>query len=107
MNSASCETEGTPRGGDDNVELFFKTINQHLKIKTFLGTSENAVMSQIGIALIPSMMLAFLRFKSGLGLSFQQLLRLLHINLVDRRKLVDLCHPPQGQVSQGPQLYAA
>lgn len=89
------------------IELFFKTIKQNLKIKTFLGTSENAVMTQIWIALITYLMLAFLRFKSGLGLSFQQLLRLLQINLFDRRKLVDLCHPPPRQASQGQQLYAA
>jgi putative transposase len=89
------------------IELFFKTIKQNLKIKTFLGTSENAVMTQIWIALITYLMLAFLRFKSGLGLSFQQLLRLLQINLFDRRKLVDLCQPPQRQASQGQQLYAA
>jgi len=83
------------------IELFFKTIKQHLKIKTFLGTSENAVMTPIWIALITLLMLAFLRFKSGLGLSFQQLLRLLQINLFDRRHLVDVCHPPPRQASQG------
>jgi hypothetical protein len=94
-------------GCDYNIELFFKTIKQNLKINTFLGTSENAVMTQIWIALLTYLMLAFLRFKSGLGLSFQQRLRLLQINLFDRRKLVDLCHPPQRQASQGQQLYAA
>jgi hypothetical protein len=89
------------------VELFFKTIKQNLKIKTFLGTSENAVMTQLWVALITYLMLAFLRFKSGLGLSFQQLLRLLQINLFDRRNLVDLCHSPQRQTPGGPQLYVA
>jgi Transposase DDE domain len=89
------------------LELFFKTIKQNLKIKTFLGTSENAVITPMWSALITYLMLAFLRFKSGLGLSFQQLLRLLQINLFDRRNLVDLCHPPQRQASQGQQLYAA
>jgi Transposase DDE domain/Domain of unknown function (DUF4372) len=89
------------------VELFFKTIKQNLKIKTFLGTSENAVMTQLWVALITYLRLAFLRFKSGLCLSFQQLLRLLQINLFDRRNLVDLCHPPQRQTPGGHQLYAA
>jgi Transposase DDE domain/Domain of unknown function (DUF4372) len=89
------------------VELFFKAIKQHLKLKTFLGASENAVMTQIWVALITYLMLAFLRFKSGLGLSFQQLLRLLQINLFDRRNLVDLCHPPQRQTPGGHQPYAA
>src|ERR671914_628012 len=77
------------------IELFFKALKQHLKIKTFLGTSENAVMTQIWVALITYLMLAFLRFQAGLGLSFPQLLRLLQINLFDRRTLVDLCHPQQ------------
>jgi hypothetical protein len=64
-------------------------------------------MTQIWIALITYLMLAFLRFKSGLGLSFQQLVRLLQINLFDRRHLAELCPPPQPQASQGQQLYAA
>jgi putative transposase len=89
------------------IELVFKTITPHLKIKTFLGTSEHAVMTPIWIARITYLMLAFLRCKSGLGLSFQQLLRLLQIHLFDRRKLVELCHPPPRQASQGQQLYAA
>jgi hypothetical protein len=54
------------------IELFFKAIKQHLKIKTFLGTSENAVMTPIWVALITYLLLAFLRCKSGLGLSCQQ-----------------------------------
>jgi len=72
------------------IELFFKAIKQNLKIKTFWGTSENAVMTQIWVALILYLMLAFLRFKAGLGISFQQCLRLLQINLFDRRKLIDV-----------------
>jgi len=47
-------------------------------------------MTPIWVALITYLMLAFLRFKTALGMSFQQMLRLLHINLFDRRKLVDL-----------------
>jgi hypothetical protein len=85
------------------IELFFKAIKQNLKIKTFLGTSENAVMTQIWVALITYLMLAFLRFKAGLGISFQQMLRLLQINLFDRRNLVDLCHPPQRHAIGGRQ----
>jgi hypothetical protein len=79
----------------------------NLQINTFLGTSEHAVMTHMWIALITYLLWAFLRFKSGVGLSFQQRLRLLHINLFDRRNLVDVCHPPQRQASQGQQLYAA
>jgi hypothetical protein len=94
-------------GCDYNIELFFKAIKQHLKIKTFLGTSENAVMTQIWVALITYLMLAFLRFQTGLALSFQQMLRLLQINLFDRRNLVDLCYPPERLSLSGRQLYVA
>jgi hypothetical protein len=75
------------------IELFCKAIQQHLKIKTFLGTSENAVMTPIWVALITDLILAFLRFKAGRGISFQQMLRLLQITLFDRRNLLDLCTP--------------
>jgi|SRR5919108_3428364 putative transposase len=89
------------------IELFFKAIKQNLKIKTFLGTSENAVMTQIWVALITYLLLAFLRFKAGLEISFQQLVRLLQINLFDRRNLVDLCHPPRRHVTAGRELWVA
>jgi putative transposase len=89
------------------IELFFKAIKQHLKMKTFLGTSKNAVRTQIWVALITYLMLAFLRFQTGLCLSFHQMLRLLQINLFDRRNLVDLCHPPACPSLSGRQLYVA
>jgi hypothetical protein len=52
-------------------------------------------MTQIWVALITYLILAFLRFKAGLGISFQQMLRLLQINLFDRRNLLDLFNPQQ------------
>ena len=88
------------------IELFFKAMKQHLKIKTFLGTSENAVMTQIWVALITYLILAFLRFKAGLGISFQQMLRLLQINLFDRRNLLDLCTPQPCDDARGQLLWA-
>ncbi len=89
------------------IELFFTAIQQNLKIKTFLGTSENAVMTQPWVALITSLILAFLRFKAGLGISFQQMLRLLPINLFDRRHLLDLFTPQQCPASGGRQRCVA
>ena len=89
------------------IERFFKATKQNLKINTFLGTSENAVMTQIWVALITYLMLAFLRFQAGLGISFQQMLRLLQINLFDRRTLVDLCHPQQRHAPDGRRLCVA
>lgn len=79
-----------------HIALFFKAIKQNLRIKTFLGTSDNAVMTQVWVALIPYLILAFLRFQDGLNISFQQMLRLLQINLFKRRNLIGLCRlqPP-------------
>ena len=51
------------------VELFFKWIKQNLKIKSFIGTSHNAVMTQIWIALCVYLLLAFIKFQSRLGKS--------------------------------------
>ena len=72
------------------VELFFKWIKQNLKIKTFLGTSKNAVMTQIWIALCVYLMLAFLRFQSGVTKTSQQILRILQLNLFEKRDLMAL-----------------
>ncbi len=55
------------------IELFFKWIKQNLKIKTFLGTSRNAVMTQIGIALITMLVLAYMKFLANLGNSLHKL----------------------------------
>ncbi|MFT5115710.1 MAG: hypothetical protein ACI8P9_005063 [Parasphingorhabdus sp.] len=59
------------------VELFFKWIKQNLKIKSFVGTSKNAVMTQIWIALCVYLLLAYIKFNSKLTKSMQQMLRLL------------------------------
>ena len=75
------------------VELFFKWIKQNLKIKAFLGTSKNAVMTQIWIALCVYLLLAYLKYLSGLSRSMQQMLRLLQLNLFARRDLLALLHP--------------
>lgn len=73
-----------------DVELFFKWIKQNLKIKTFVGTSKNAVMTQIWIALCVYLLLAFIKFQSGIQRSAQQILRLLQINLFEKRDLMAL-----------------
>ncbi len=72
------------------VELFFKWIKQNLKIKSFIGTSKNAVMTQIWIALCVYMLLAFIKFQSKLKKSMQQILRLLQLNLFEKRDLMAL-----------------
>lgn len=77
------------------IELFFKWIKQNLKVKTFLGTSENAVLTQLWIALCVYLVLAWLKFSSKLNQSMQQILRLLQMNLFERRDLEALFKPPQ------------
>ena len=72
------------------VELFFKWIKQNLKIKSFIGTSKNAVMAQIWIALCVYLLLAFIKFQSKLKKSMQQILRLLQLNLFEKRDLMAL-----------------
>ena len=72
------------------VELFFKWIKQNLKIKSFIGTSKNAVMTQIWIALCVYLLLAFIKFQSKLSKSMQQILRLLQLNLFEKRDLMAL-----------------
>jgi|MudIll2142460700_1097286.scaffolds.fasta_scaffold25175_4 putative transposase len=75
------------------VELFFKWIKQHLKIKSFLGTSRNAVMTQIWIAIITLLLLAYYKFRAKLGHSLSQILKLLQLNLFSRRNIWHLFDP--------------
>lgn len=78
------------------IELFFKWVKQNLKIKTFLGTSKNAVLTQIWIAMCMYLLLAYIKFCNGLAISFQQIIRLLQLNLFERRDLIVLLkgNPP-------------
>ena len=71
-------------------ELFFKWIKQNLKIKSFIGTSKNAVMIQIGIAICVYLLLAFIKFQSKMNKTMQQILRLLELNLFEKRDLMTL-----------------
>ena len=75
------------------VELFFKWIKQNLKIKSFLGTTENAVMTQVMVALCNYLLLSYLKFKSKAAYSLQKIIRLLQTNLFSRRPLLELLLP--------------
>lgn len=81
------------------IELFFKWIKQNLRVKSFLGTSFNAVMTQLWIALCAYLVLAFLKFQSKLRHSMQQMLRLLQLNLFERRNFRELFEPPESKLS--------
>ena len=69
------------------IELLFKALKQHLRIKTFVGTSENAVQVQIWIALIAMVLLKFLQLKSTWPWSLSNLAALLRFNLLTYRDL--------------------
>ena len=87
------------------IELFFKWIKQNLKVKTFLGTSKNAVLTQLWIALCVYLILSYLKFKAKLGISLTTILRLLQLNLFRRRNLMDLLKPPdKAERTVSPQL---
>jgi len=73
-----------------DIELFFKWIKQNLKIKSFVGTSKNAVLTQVWIALCVYLLLSFLRFQSKTSKSLQQIIRLLQTNLFEKWTLIDL-----------------
>ena len=79
------------------MELFFKWIKQNLKIKLFVGTSKNAVVTQIWIALCIYLLLSFVKFQSKLKKSMQQILRLLQLNLFEKRDMMALLRgdPPR------------
>ena len=83
------------------IELFFKWIKQNLKIKSFLGTSRNAVLTQIWIAVCVYLLLSYIKFLSNIQPSLQQMLRLLQINLFDRRDWLELLRgdPPEPRIS--------
>lgn len=69
------------------IEIFFKALKQNLKIKTFVGTTENALKIQIWTALIAMLLIKYLQFKSKLNWSLSNLVALLHWNLFTYRDL--------------------
>ena len=90
------------------VELFFKWIKQNLKIRSFVGNSRNAVLTQIWVALCAYLLLWKLNRLSRQAHTLRSLLRVLQLNLFDRRALNELIrgdppeprHPsPQAQIA--------
>jgi Transposase DDE domain. len=70
------------------VELFFKWIKQHLRIKAFFGTSENAVKTQIWIAVSVYVLVAIVRKKLGLEASLYQILQVLSVTLFEKTPIL-------------------
>src|SRR5258708_29625019 len=66
------------------VELFFKWMKQHLRIKAFYGTSLNAVKTQIWIAITIYVMIAVVKKELGLSATIYQILQVVSVNVFDR-----------------------
>ena len=84
------------------IELFFKALKQNLKIKTFVGTSENAVKTQVWTALIAMLLLKFLQLKSSWKWSMSNLAAMLRFNLLTYRDLWAWLDDPFGVPIQEP-----
>ncbi len=76
------------------VELFFKWIKQHLKIKSFWGTSFNAVKTQVYIAVSTYTLVAIIKNELKLNHSNYEILQILSVSLLDKTSLIDLLRSP-------------
>jgi len=79
------------------VELFFKWIKQHLRIKAFFGTSENAVKTQIWIAVSVYVLVAIIRKRLGLEASLYQILQILSITLFEKTPILQALQASDSQ----------
>ena len=89
------------------VELFFKWIKQHLRIKAFYGTSENAVKTQIWIAVSIYVLVAIVRKRLGLEISLYQILQILSVTLFEKTPILQAlqaCDSDSNLVGIGSQL---
>ncbi len=75
------------------VELFFKWIKQHLRIKAFYGTGENAVKTQIWIAVSVYVLVAIIRKRLGLQASLYQILQILSVTLFEKTPILRALQP--------------
>ena len=86
------------------VELFFKWIKQHLRIKVFFGTSENAVKTQIWIAVSVYVLVAIVKKRLNLSASLYEMLQILSLTMFERIPLDQLL---SNIVTDDPQRVAA
>ena len=75
------------------VELFFKWIKQHLRIKSFLGTSENAVKTQIWVAISTYVLIAIVKKRLHLDHSLHEILRVFNLNMFETTPIAALLNP--------------
>jgi IS4 transposase len=89
------------------VELFFKWIKQHLRIKAFFGTTENAVKSQIWIAVSVYVLIAIVKKRLHLDAPLYTLLQVLSLTLFEKMPILQALsqdHPRTGTVDDANQL---
>jgi hypothetical protein len=79
------------------VELFFKWIKQHLRIKAFYGTSENAVKTQIWIAVSVYVLVAIVRKRLGLDASLYRILQILSVTLFEKTPILQVLQPSDSE----------
>ena len=72
------------------IELFFKWIKQNLKIKSFLGTSKNAVLTQVWVAMCYYLLLSYIKYQTKFGNSLLYLSRVIRETLFERKTLIDI-----------------
>lgn len=83
------------------VELFFKWIKQNLRIKHFFGTSDNAVKTQVWIAVCVYVLVAILRKELQLELSLSQMLQILSVNLFEQVPLLEVFAQTASRITPG------
>ena len=79
------------------VELFFKWIKQHLRIKAFYGTGENAVKTQLWIAVSVYVLVAIVRKRLGLQISLYQILQILSVTLFEKTPILRALQPSDSE----------
>lgn len=91
------------------IELFFKWIKQNLKIKSFLGTSKNAVLTQIWVAMCYYLLLTYIKYQTKYGFSMLQLSRIIRETLFERKSLIDILtlNPDKLKIPQDEPLQGA
>jgi hypothetical protein len=82
------------------IEAFFKWLKQNLKIKTFLGTSQNAVLTQVWVAMCYFLLLAYIKYQTKFAYSLFYLHRLIRETLLERISLIDLLNLDQKRLAR-------
>lgn len=85
------------------IELFFKWIKQNLRIKSFYGTSENAVKTQIWIAITTYVLVAIVKKRLGIGLSLQTMLQIISMSIFEKVPIHELFNDSR-RVNEGAEL---